>query len=634
MAVFKCKLCGGTIEPRDGGIGICDSCGTKQTIPNMNDEKKMNLLDRANHFRMQNDFDKAMAIYEQILDEDTTDSDVYYSIALCRYGIAYVDDPKSKRKIPTINRMQNKQFSEDADFKMAIKYAKPEQEKLYSNEGAYIDKVQQGIMDITKNEKPYDVFICYKETDDNGERTHDSVLANDLYYGLTNEGFKVFFARITLEGKLGTAYEPYIFSALNSSKVMVVIGTKAEYFNAVWVKNEWSRFLSLINDGANKTLIPAYKDMDPYDLPDEFANLQAQDMSKLGFMQDLIRGINKIINGSGETRGTLESNKESNKEIHALLKRVRIFLEDMEFDKANEYCEKALDIDAEDSDVYFYKLMVETQSMNEDKLISFTKRPLESFKSYIYAMKFGNDLQKEKLNDICSKNTYYNAGRLIEKKEYEQAIKLYEKIPDFDDSKNKILAAKDGLYNEALEMMENGSYNSAIEIFNKILDHKDSSKKIEQCNYEKTNKLYENGMKELQNKNYEIALNCFCRIPDFKNSAENITICNDFINQAKYSNGCMLMRANAYDRAFLEFKDILHYKDSKQRCYKCFKSASANIKSKYTEFSNDLMEQINEENRIKRDKIVEAAKGKAKGIAGKMRSIFNKNERITQKEDE
>ena len=34
--------------------------------------------------------------------------------------------------------------------------------------------------------------------------------------------------------------------------------------------------------------------MDPYDLPDEFSHLQAQDMSKLGFMQDLIRGLKKL----------------------------------------------------------------------------------------------------------------------------------------------------------------------------------------------------------------------------------------------------------------------------------------------------------------------------------------------------
>ena len=33
---------------------------------------------------------------------------------------------------------------------------------------------------------------------------------------------------------------------------MLVFGTDYEYFNAVWVKNEWSRYLSLIKNGAKK----------------------------------------------------------------------------------------------------------------------------------------------------------------------------------------------------------------------------------------------------------------------------------------------------------------------------------------------------------------------------------------------
>ena len=122
------------------------------------------------------------------------------------------------------------------------------------------------------------MFICYKETDENGKRTVDSTVANDIYYQLTKEGLKVFYAAITLENKLGQEYEPYIFSALNSAKVMLVIGTKPEYFEAVWVKNEWSRYLALIRGGAKKVLIPAYRDMDPYDLPEEFSHLQAQDI--------------------------------------------------------------------------------------------------------------------------------------------------------------------------------------------------------------------------------------------------------------------------------------------------------------------------------------------------------------------
>ena len=90
-------------------------------------------------------------------------------------------------------------------------------------------------------------------------------------------------------------YEPYIFAALNSAKIMLVFGTDFEYFNAVWVKNEWSRFLKLMAQDKNKHLIPCYKNLDAYDMPKEFAKLQAQDMGKVGATQDLLRGIDKIF---------------------------------------------------------------------------------------------------------------------------------------------------------------------------------------------------------------------------------------------------------------------------------------------------------------------------------------------------
>ena len=148
----------------------------------------------------------------------------------------------------------------------------------------FINEIQKGILAISQKEEPFDVFICYKETDDTGTRTQDSVIANDIYYQLTQEGLKVFYAAITLENKLGSAYEPCIFAALNSAKVMLAIGTKPEHFNAVWVKNEWSRFLKIIQKDRSKLLIPCYRDMDAYELPEEFAHLQAQDMSKIGFI--------------------------------------------------------------------------------------------------------------------------------------------------------------------------------------------------------------------------------------------------------------------------------------------------------------------------------------------------------------
>ncbi len=259
MAIFKCKMCGGTIEFNEGDtIGVCDSCGTKQTLPRLDSDRKTNLYDRANHFRRNNEFDKAMSIYENILNEDPTDAEAYWSIVLCRYGIEYVEDPATRRRVPTVNRAQFTSIFDDEDYKSALKNADALQRSIYEDEAKAINEIQKGILEISAKEEPFDIFICYKDTDANGRRTPDSVLATDLYHQLTREGFKVFFSRITLEDKLGQEYEPYIFAALNSAKAMVVLGTKPEHFNAVWVKNEWSRYLALIKSGAKKSTLMTF----------------------------------------------------------------------------------------------------------------------------------------------------------------------------------------------------------------------------------------------------------------------------------------------------------------------------------------------------------------------------------------
>ena len=62
------------------------------------------------------------------------------------------------------------------------------------------------------------------------DKSGSSLTSSRMLDELTQAGYKVFFSRITLEDKLGREYEPYIFAALNSAKVMVVIGTKQEMF--------------------------------------------------------------------------------------------------------------------------------------------------------------------------------------------------------------------------------------------------------------------------------------------------------------------------------------------------------------------------------------------------------------------
>lgn len=403
MAVFKCKMCGGDLDVVDGmSVAECEYCGTKQTLPKLNDNEKEIMYDRAGHFRRNNEFDKAMGIYEKILDIDNTDAEAYWSLVLCEYGIEYVEDPSTHKRVPTVNRAQFTSVFMNENYKSAIQYADAYQRSIYEEEAKNIDNIQKGILEISQNEEPFDVFICYKETDEHGRRTHDSVLANDLYHQLTQEGFKVFFSRITLEDKLGTAYEPYIFAALNSAKIMVVIGTKPEYFNAVWVKNEWVRFLAQIKNGVDKILIPAYKDMDPYDLPEEFSNLQAQDMSKLGFMQDLIRGVKKITQKDKKENVVIQVADKGHNDAENMVKRAYIALEDGDFQSANDFAEKALDKDAENAQAYIIQLLVEL-SLRKEADLGKHNVPLENYKKYIRACGFAQSEYK----DLLSK---YNKG--------------------------------------------------------------------------------------------------------------------------------------------------------------------------------------------------------------------------------
>lgn len=372
--IIKCKMCGGDIDFIPGATyGTCEYCGSTSTIPQAEDENKLNRYNRANHFRRQCEFDKAVAAYEKILEQDDTDAEAHWGAVISRFGIEYVEDPATHQRIPTCHRVQVASILTDEDYLAAVENAPDEESRrIYQEEAARIAEIQKGILAISANEKPYDVFICYKETDENGQRTRDSQWAQDVYYGLTEQGLKVFFSRITLEDKLGQQYEPYIFAALNSAKVMVVIGSKPEYFNAVWVKNEWSRYLSLMKHDHKRLLIPCYRDMDPYDLPEELSMLQSQDMSKIGFMQDLLRGIQKVMQQPTSTpqgvrveTATAETNAPG---VTSLLKRAALFLEDGDTASAREYYDRVLDIDPECAEAYMGKVCAETGCRKESDL--------------------------------------------------------------------------------------------------------------------------------------------------------------------------------------------------------------------------------------------------------------------------
>ena len=622
MTLFKCKMCGGSLEiAADETIATCEYCGTQQTLPKLDDDRRASMYDRANHFRRNNEFDKANGIYEQILNDDNTDAEAYWSLVLCRYGIEYVEDPASHKRIPTVNRAQFTSIFDDDNYKSALQYADSYQRSIYEAEAKTINEIQKGFLAISQKEEPFDVFICYKESDKNGRRTPDSVLANDLYHQLTQEGFKVFFARITLEDKLGSAYEPYIFAALNSAKVMVVLGTKPEYFNAVWVKNEWSRYLALIKTGAKKMLIPAYKDMDPYDLPDEFSHLQAQDMSKLGFMQDLIRGIKKITQMDAPKQTVVKETVVSSTNTNAapLLKRAFMFLEDGEWNRADEFCEQVLNIDPECAEAYLGKLMAELKVRKQENLKDYGA-PFDSRNNYQKVLRFGDDKLKAELTGYIEHINIRNENARLDgiytraknamsaantENAYKEAAHLFESISEYQDAatlaqtcyERAEVARKDAILDTAKSRMRDNlvtSNETAIRLLESIPGWKDADEQIIACRKKieeikalaeadrlererkaeadrleqerkaEADRLEQERIAKRNKKIAIIATPIVCAIIAF-----TIVLNTVIIPNGKYNDAIALMDAGKYNEAIVAFEALDGYKDSAAQIAAC-----------------------------------------------------------------
>lgn len=518
MAIYKCKMCGGSLEVSgESSVATCEYCGSVQTLPKKNDEVITNLFNRANNLRIKCEFDKAADVYEKILNEDNKDSEAHWGLVLCKYGIEYVEDPKTYKRIPTCHRTQYESILTDVDYLAAMSNADAVSADVYKTQAEEIANLQKDILAIVKNERPFDVFICYKETDENGKRTVDSTLANDIYYQLTQEGMKVFYAAITLEDKLGVEYEPYIFAALNSAKVMLVVGTKPEYFEAIWVKNEWSRYLKLMKEDRSKILIPCYRDMDAYDLPEEFSHLQAQDMSKIGFVNDVVRGIKKVVKADEPKVETVVKETvvaSDNTNIAPLLKRAFMFLEDGDWQSADEYCEKVLDINPECAEAYLGKLMADQNVRKRDELKE-CNLPFDNSANYQKAVRFGGTELKKELEGYI---------KIINGRNEEQRLTTLYK--NFVTLMNSAKTEQD--------------FKTAAASFRTIKKYRDSADLAEKCEEKaeitrKDTKLAsaKNKMNYLLVDYYEEAIELLKSIPGWKDADELVVKCEETLVEIK-----------------------------------------------------------------------------------------------------
>ena len=470
MSTLKCKMCGGTLQYEEGKTVVkCEYCGSINTLPNVGNEKRLQLFERANRLRANCDFEKSSGIYEAIVAEYPEESEAYWGLVLCKYGVEYVDDPATRKKVPTCHRSSFESVFDDDNFEQVMETCDSSSRDVYRDEAKQIEEIRRGIVEISSKEDPYDIFICYKETDDNGDRTIDSLIAQDIYDALVAKRFKVFFSRITLEDKLGQEYEPYIFAALNSAQVMLVVGTSYGNLNAVWVKNEWARYLKLMETNKGKYLIPCYRDIDAYDMPKEFSKLQAQDMGKVAAIQDLVRGIEKLIQHK-ETKTVVQSGVDT----ASLLKRMNLLLSEKDWSNANILAESILASEPDNADVYIGKLMADMQ-VSEVKELEYCSKPLESSRNYKKAIECSEESVKQQLEqyNVATVQRFKAAKRKKAVIGTVITIVLITVVAvcGFFAYTKWIPEKK---YNEAMQLFDFGRYSEASQEFFELGEYKDS----------------------------------------------------------------------------------------------------------------------------------------------------------------
>lgn len=330
----------------------------------------------------------------------------------CRYGVQYVKDPKSGEIKPTVSRMRNTAILADEDYRSAIENATDEQRGVYEHTAAAIADIQKEYLRIAWDEPPFDVFICYKDAGDDGQRTPDSVLAGEIYEELTHLGYRAFYSRETLRNYPGELYDAHIFAALYSAKMMLVIATRREYVQAAWVRSEWSRYLDLIDrenqPGKGKMLLPLLQGMRPEDCPQDWGRRQTVDMNALGAMNDLISVVRRSIRreNPAQEHGFERDPKSA---VENLLGRAFQELRHGSWDRAIQFCERALEQDYTAARAYLGKLLAEQKAHNLDELGKRTNSIAENA-DYGSALDFADEPLRTKL-EACERSIQKNILR-------------------------------------------------------------------------------------------------------------------------------------------------------------------------------------------------------------------------------
>lgn len=582
MAAFICRYCGAPLETAETSVCECRSCGRLQSIPLIDSAEKRELLLRAEQLRREQRYDKAIQLYERMIALSPADADVYWALALCRYGVMFFADGGL-----TLQRMQAHSFISDSDYQQALKFADEKQRRLMEDTAALIDEKQRRISELSVGIS-YDVLLC------SGTDKESAGYSMALYNRLCSEGINVFYPDVTLKTTAKSEWEPYLFSAVNSAKALILTVTDSDILNDVMVMNFCGRFISV--DMGGRAVIPVLFGVTPGELPPELSKFQALNAANLGFEQNLVSRVKALLSGVHFNESSAEENP--------LVRRAYIMLSDRQFSEAESMCVRIEPLFP--AEAALIRLLCEYGVTTGEALGTLSADIMKS-ENYRLAMQHGNEALRLKLKKYAlsaQENLHAADTQNNEPKStfpelqsadgvYSAEIKPVKKrsrlflpaaslivvglittavivISQYaSNSGTEQLAAeleisdKETEFERAKALFDEENYAEAEAAFLSLDNYGESEKWVYNCRYMQAEKL-------LENSDTENARNIFLRLGDYKDSAEKVKLCDYRTAELAEENG-------EYEAAAEAFDSLGSFSDSKTRKKECLYKQAAGL---------------------------------------------------------
>ncbi len=476
MSVFLCRVCGGALNVSANMTGcICGFCGSRQSLPRLNISEKAAVLERADNYRKVQDFDRAASLYEQALAFDIEDADIYFMLTLCRYGVIY------ENNVPVMTRLVKQTVTSDGNYKSAVFYGDDFQKSVFRYQANQLSEYQQRLLSACDTEN-CDIFLCLNRR--SGE-CYSS--AQKIKRQLSTEGYSVSLGeQIDALQREKAVTSPFITAALHSAEIMLLMALSPDDLREVQVKSEWSEYISQAN---GRNLVLLHNGLSAEKVPSELSFAPKIDISAIGWEQDLLRGVGKIIRRDSGNKILITEAADNS----AILKRAEIHLQNGNFDEVLSLCDRLLQSGSAnaEAEAHFTRALAANKCRTAEELCRLSRDifDIEDFRqAYIQSEgEFKDKLATYRLTSLC----YLRDNS----KSYDELSALANKLGELgyaDERKictDKLEEIKAGEaernYLAAMDIFKNSTdvqvLNSAADFLKTISDYKDSALLSEKC---------------------------------------------------------------------------------------------------------------------------------------------------------